>query len=218
MSVGADGAFLVSRFADGGECESVAFHRFIKSKEEEEFDVCPGSVAFDLRRRHRRVATSVESRVRRSSRVPPWEDPRTFGRGGRCTRRRSRPSPGQPFIDPKSWDDLGEAACGSPDAAVRDAPSDDAPAAPLQRRRRRLRQCLTSSTPTSARRSTTRLHPRYPTRRRRTRRTRCLRVDLGQSVSRARGAVGERRRLHATGRFHVMTLPSFKRWRGVAVH
>ena len=52
VSVGADGAFLVSRFADGGECERVAFHRFIKSKEEEEFD------------------------------VPPWEDPRTFGPGG----------------------------------------------------------------------------------------------------------------------------------------
>ena len=44
VSVGADGAFLVSRFADGGECERVAFHRFIKSKEEEEFDVCPSVV------------------------------------------------------------------------------------------------------------------------------------------------------------------------------
>ena len=52
VSIGADGAFLVSQFGNGGECERVSFHRFIKSKEEEEFD------------------------------VPPWNDPRTFGPGG----------------------------------------------------------------------------------------------------------------------------------------
>ena len=65
----------------------LAFHRFIKSKEEEEFD------------------------------VPPWEDPRTFGPGGPLHTPPKPPEPGQPFIDPKAGDDLGEAACGSPDAA-----------------------------------------------------------------------------------------------------
>ena len=103
VSVGADGAFLVSRFADGGECERVAFHRFIKSKEEEEFD------------------------------VPPWEDPRTFGPGGPLHTPPKPPEPGQPFIDPKAGTISAKPPADLPTPQERDAPADaysDAPAPP----------------------------------------------------------------------------------------
>ena len=78
----------------------VAFHRFIKSKEEEEFD------------------------------VPPWEDPRTFGPGGPLHTPPKPPEPGQPFIDPKAGTISAKPPADLPTPAVRDAPSDDAPAAP----------------------------------------------------------------------------------------
>ena len=96
VSVGADGAFLVSRFADGGECERVAFHRFIKSKEEEEFDVCPSVVALpsicvDAIGAFLLASSRDSESVRRSR---PGRTRGPSGRVGPCTRLRSRRSPG----------------------------------------------------------------------------------------------------------------------------
>ena len=39
--VGADGSFLVSRFADGGECERVSFAKFIRSPDEDDDAAAP---------------------------------------------------------------------------------------------------------------------------------------------------------------------------------
>ena len=90
-------------------------------------------VAFDLRRRHRRVPTSVESRFRIRSQVPPWEDPRTFGPGGPLHTPPKPPEPGQPFIDPKAGTISAKPPADLPTPQERDAPADaysDAPAAP----------------------------------------------------------------------------------------
>ena len=81
----------------------MAFHRFIKSKEEEEFD------------------------------VPPWEDPRTFGPGGPLHNPPKPPEPGQPFIDPKAGTISAKPPADLPTPHERDAPADaysGAPAAP----------------------------------------------------------------------------------------
>ena len=39
--VGADGSFLVSKFADGGECERVSFAKFIRSPDEDDDAAAP---------------------------------------------------------------------------------------------------------------------------------------------------------------------------------
>ena len=90
-------------------------------------------VAFDLRRRHRRVPTSVESRFRIRSQVPPWEDPRTFGPGGPLHTPPKPPEPGQPFIDPKAGTISAKPPADLPTPHERDAPADaysDAPTPP----------------------------------------------------------------------------------------